>query len=289
MNFKRKLQDLLRSNVDVFAWTYADMHRLNEYKHIKPVKKKKRGLALEQNEAVCREVEELLKEDILRQVMYQTWVANPVMIKKRDGRWKMCVDFTDINKACLKDCYPLLDINQKLESLSRFRLKFFLDAYKGYHQIHMAEGDEDKTGFFIEKGVFCYWKMPFGLKNVGATYQSVSKEDMLIDIQETFDKLRAINMKLNPKMCSFGIKEGPFLGYLITKQGIKASFSKVKAISNLTSPKTLKEIQSLNGKLTSLSRFLSKGTDKSLPFIKELKSYKKTVQWTAAVEKAFQK
>ncbi|GKC47883.1 reverse transcriptase domain-containing protein [Tanacetum coccineum] len=219
-NFKRKLQDLLQSNVDVFAWNYADIHRLNEYKHIEPVKQKKRGLALEQNEAVSREVEELLKEDILREVIYQTWVANPVMIKKRDGRWKMCVDFTDINKACPKDCYPLPDINQKVESLSRRNLKAYVDDM---------------------------------------VIKSVSKEDMLIDIQETFDKLRAINMKLNPKKCSFGIKEGPFLGHLITKQGIKAASSKVKAISNLTSPKTLKEIQSLNGKLISLSRFLSKG------------------------------
>ncbi|GKD81481.1 reverse transcriptase domain-containing protein [Tanacetum coccineum] len=156
--------------------------------------------------------------------------------------------------------------------------------------------------------------MPFGLKNARATHQrlidkvfnnqigqnpeayvedmvikSVSKEDMLIDIQETFNKLWAINMKLNPKKCSFGIEEGPFLGHLITKQEIKDNPLKVKEISDLTSPKTLKEIQSLNGKLASLSRFLSKGIDKSLPFIKVLKSCKKTVQWTTDAEKAFQK
>ncbi|GJX28429.1 reverse transcriptase domain-containing protein [Tanacetum coccineum] len=112
----------------------------------------------------------------------------------------------------------------------------------------MAGGDEDKTSFFTRKGVFCYRKMPFSLKNAGASYQrlvkkvfnnqigrnleayvddmvikSVSDEDMLLDIQETFDRLRSINMKLNPKKCSFRVEEGPFLGHLIAKKGIKAN------------------------------------------------------------------
>ncbi|GJT54976.1 hypothetical protein Tco_0990030 [Tanacetum coccineum] len=100
---------------------------------------------------------------ILRKVKDQTWVANPVMVKKSDKGWRMCVDFTDINKACPKDCYPLSEIDWKVESLSGFWLKCFLDAYKGYHQIQMAE-DEEKTAFFTGEGTFCYRKMPFGLK-----------------------------------------------------------------------------------------------------------------------------
>ncbi|GJX41328.1 reverse transcriptase domain-containing protein [Tanacetum coccineum] len=121
--------------------------------------------------AACKEVKELTKAGILRKVKHQTWVANPVMVKKSDGGWRMCVDFTYINKACPKDCYPLPEIDWKVESLSGFRLKCFLDTYKGYHQIQMAEGDEDKTTFFAGEGVFCYRKMPFGLKNAEATYQ----------------------------------------------------------------------------------------------------------------------
>nr|GEV81811.1 reverse transcriptase domain-containing protein [Tanacetum cinerariifolium] len=120
--------------------------------------------------------------------------------------------------------------------------------------------------------------------------KSESKEAMLADIQETFDKLRAINMKLNPRKCSFIVEEGPFLAYLITKQGIIANPLKVKAISNLKPPKTIKEIQSLNEKLTALSRFLPKGTDKTLPFLKVLKNCasNKIVQWTHEAEKVFQ-
>ncbi|GKC96729.1 hypothetical protein Tco_1162171 [Tanacetum coccineum] len=114
----------------------------------------------------------------------QMWVANPVMVKKRDKKWRMFVDFTNINKACPKEGYPLPEIDWKVESVLGFRLKCFLDAYKGYHQIQMAEEDEDKTAFFVGKEVFCYQKMPFELKNAGATYQRQwCNEDLRIKLE----------------------------------------------------------------------------------------------------------
>ncbi|GKA25872.1 reverse transcriptase domain-containing protein [Tanacetum coccineum] len=221
------------------------------------------------------------------------------MVKKSDEGWRMCVDFTDINKACPKDCYPLPEIDWKIESLLGFRLKCFLDVYKGYHQIQIAEEDEDKTAFYAGEGVFCYKKMPFGLKKAGATYQrlvdkvfshqigrnleayvddmvikSTSKEEMLKDIQETFERFRSINMKLNPKKCSFGVEEGPFLGHLITKHGIKSNPLKVKAVIDLDHPRAQKDIQSLNENLAALSQFLSKGAERSLAFFKYSKGAK---------------
>ncbi|GJR42249.1 reverse transcriptase domain-containing protein [Tanacetum coccineum] len=180
----------------------------------------------------------------------------------------------------------------------------------------MAEEDEDKTAFYAREGVFCYKKTPFGLKNAGATYQwlvdkvfghqigrnledyiddmvikSTSEKEMLKDIQETFERFQSINMKLNPKKCSFGVEEGPFLGHLITKQGIKANPSKVKAVIDLDQPRTPKYIQSLNGKLAALSRFLSKGAERYLAFFKVLKGckYKKSIQWTTEADKALEK
>ncbi|XP_071713415.1 uncharacterized protein [Rutidosis leptorrhynchoides] len=93
------------------------------------------------------------------------------MVKKLDGGWRMCVDFTNIIKACPKDCYPLPEIDWKVKSLNGYQYKSFLDAYKGYHQIKMAKEDEEKTSFFTSRGIYCYQKMPFGLKNAGATYQ----------------------------------------------------------------------------------------------------------------------
>ncbi|GKA89665.1 reverse transcriptase domain-containing protein, partial [Tanacetum coccineum] len=96
------------------------------------------------------------------------------MVKNSDGTWRMCIDFMSLNKAYPKDSYPLPEIDQKIESLEGFRLKCFLDAYKGYHQIRMAKEDEEKTSFDIEQGTFYYEKMSFGLKNALNATKAVS-------------------------------------------------------------------------------------------------------------------
>ncbi|GKE77500.1 reverse transcriptase domain-containing protein, partial [Tanacetum coccineum] len=132
---------------------------------------KKRGQAADRNHAIQEEVKKLVDVGIMKEVHYHSWLSNPVMVKKHDGIWRMCVDFKDLNKACHKDGYPLPEIDWKVESLCRFPFKCFLDAYKGYHQIKMAKEDEEKTTFITTQGIFCYSKMPFGLRNAGATYQ----------------------------------------------------------------------------------------------------------------------
>ncbi|GJV52527.1 retrovirus-related pol polyprotein from transposon TNT 1-94 [Tanacetum coccineum] len=169
----------------------------------------------------------------MKEVHYHDWLSNPVMVKKHDDSWRMCVDFKDLNKACPKDGYPLPEIDWKVESLCGFPFKCFLDAYKGYHQIQMAKEDEEKTAFITSQGIFCYTKMPFGLRNAGATYQrlvdkafhkqigrnlevyvddlvikSRTEDEIVRDIEETFKTLREINMKLNPKKCTFRVEEG---------------------------------------------------------------------------------
>ncbi|GJY20693.1 hypothetical protein Tco_0393259 [Tanacetum coccineum] len=150
--------------------TIGGEHSLDTYPHIEPKAQKKRSLALDRRKVVADEVNEWLKAGIVRRVRYPTWVANPVLVKKVDGSWRMYIDFKDLNKACPKDLYPLLEIDWKIEWLMGFQYKCFLDAYKGYHQIQMTKKDEEKTTFHTEKGVFYYTKMPFGLKNAGATY-----------------------------------------------------------------------------------------------------------------------
>ncbi|GJZ46832.1 reverse transcriptase domain-containing protein [Tanacetum coccineum] len=209
---RTKLCSLLKENLDIFAWQPSDMTG------------KKKGQALERAKAIQTEVQKLVEAGIMREVYYHEWLSNLVMEKKHDGSWQMCVDFTDLNKASPQDCYPLPEIDWKVESLCGYPFKCFLDAYKGYHQIQMKELDEENTAFHTTHGVYCYTKMPFGLKNVGATYQQLvdkafdsqvgqnievyiddlvikshTKAEMLRDINETFRTLRKINMKLNPK------------------------------------------------------------------------------------------
>ncbi|GJZ91538.1 reverse transcriptase domain-containing protein [Tanacetum coccineum] len=248
-------------------------HRLNVREGCQPIRQKRRGQAPDRNKAIQEEVAKLVEAEIIREVHYHDWLSNPVMVKKHD------------------------EIDWKVESLYGYPFKCFLDAYKGCHQIQMAEEDEEKMAFHTNQGVSCYTKMSFGLKNAGATYQrlvdkafekqigrnlEVCVDDLVIkshtdheilrDVEETFHNLRRINMKLNPKKCTFCAEEGAFLGHVINMQGIKACPDKTEAVMKLQSPQTLKEAQSLNGKLESLNGFLSKSAEKSLPFFKTLKS-----------------
>ncbi|GJX48661.1 reverse transcriptase domain-containing protein [Tanacetum coccineum] len=285
-----------------------------EHSEQTPVRQKKRCQAAERNVAINDEVSKLVTVGIMREVHYHDCLSNPVIVNKSDNSWRMRVDFKDLNKACPKDSYPLPEIDWKVESLCGFPFKCFVDAYKGYHQIQMAEEDEEKTAFITNQGIFCYTKMPFGLRNADATYQrlvdktfhgqigrnlEVYVDDLVIkirmedevvrDIEETFKTLRKINMKLNPKKCTFGVKEGMFLGYQVNTKGIKICPDKVDTVLSLQSPKCLKDVQKLNGKLASLNRFLAKSVEKSLPFFKTLKkcTKKSDFLWTEEVEVAF--
>nr|GEU45054.1 reverse transcriptase domain-containing protein [Tanacetum cinerariifolium] len=199
-------------------------YRLKVREGSSPVRQKKRGQAADRNQEIQKEVGKIVEAGIMKEVHYHDWLSNPVMVKKHDGSWRMCVDFKDLNKACPKDGYPLPEIDWKVESLCGFPFKCFLDAYKCYHQIQMTKKDEEKTTFITRQGIFCYTKMPFSLRNVRETYQrmvdkafhkqigrnlEVYVDDLVIksrtedkivrDMEETFKTLREINMKLNPK------------------------------------------------------------------------------------------
>ncbi|GJV74386.1 reverse transcriptase domain-containing protein [Tanacetum coccineum] len=323
---KDQLKCLLKDNMGVFAWEPSEMtgvprqvieHALNVNPSLDPMCQKRRTFSTEKSGVVTNEVAEWVQAGIVRPVKYLTYISNPVLVKKADGTWRMCIDFKNISSACPKDYYPLPNIDCKVESVTGFKYKCFLDAYKGYHQIQIAEEDEGKTAFYTDQGTYCYTKMPFGLKNTGATYQrlvdstflsqiernleaymddmvikSRDEKTLLADISETFDNLKKINTKLNPKKCSFGVEEGKFLGYMMTLKGIRANPIKTRALANLHSPRTLKEMQSLSGKLAALNRFLAKSAERSLPFFNTLKNINKEnkheYRWTQEAEEAFQ-
>ena len=203
----------------------------------------------------------------IREVYYPDWLANVVMVKKANRKLRMCVDFTDLNKACPKDSYPLPRIDQLVNSTVGHRLLSFMDTFSGYNQIRMDETDQEKTSFVTSQGLFCYKVMPFGLKNAGATYQrlvnhmfrpqigrnvEVYVDDMLVksqdeeihldDLQETFDTLRQYNMKLNPSKCAFGVSSGKFLGFMVSHKEIKANLNKIQVILDVKPPQNIKEV-----------------------------------------------
>lgn len=114
-------------------------------------------------------MEKLQRAGFIREVAHPEWMTNVVLVKKSSGKWRMCVDFTDLNKACPKDSFPLPRIDVLVDSTSGHARLSFMDAFSGYNQIRMEKGDREKTSF-TNRGTYCYEVMPFGLKNAGATY-----------------------------------------------------------------------------------------------------------------------
>ncbi|RDX82506.1 hypothetical protein CR513_36693, partial [Mucuna pruriens] len=149
----------LQRNCDVFAWAPEDMpgidpnfmnHRLLMAEGARSVMQKKRKQGEEKRRAIQEETSKLLKVGFIREVRYPEWLANVVMVRKANGKWRMCTDYTDLNKVCPKDPYPLPNIDRLVDSVSGFEFLSFMDAYSGYNQIKMHPDDEEKTAFITE-------------------------------------------------------------------------------------------------------------------------------------------
>ncbi|XP_074376769.1 uncharacterized protein LOC141718283 [Apium graveolens] len=292
---KEGLSIFLLANLDVFAWSLSDMvgidpeimcHRLN-------IDPKHKGGSIK---------------------MKGQWLANPVLVKKPNGKWRTCVDFTDLNKACPKDSFPLPRIDQLVDATAGHALLSFMDAYSEYNQILIYEPDQEHTSFITDRGLYCYIGMPFGLINAGATYQrlvnkmfkkqigktmevyvddmlvkSKKAEDHIVDLAEMFHILRKYKMKLNPQKCVFNVESRKFLGFMVYHRGIEANPAKIKALLDMKSPTSVKQVQSLTGRIAALNRFVSKSSDRCKEFFKAIKGRGKDFPWTPECEDAFLK
>nr|GEU33215.1 reverse transcriptase domain-containing protein [Tanacetum cinerariifolium] len=239
-----------------------------------------------------KEIKEWIKVGIVRPIQYSTWISNPVLVKKVDNTWRMCIDFKNLNSTCPKDCFPLPKIELKIESVMGFPFKCFLDAYKEYHQIQMSKEDEEKTDFYTDQGTYCYTKMSFDLENARETYQRLkNREGHDHGHSENLRQLEEGQHEVESKEVLVQGKRGNFLGYTVTLEGIRANSKKKKVMADMQSLKTLKEMQSLSGKLTALNRFISRSAERALPFFDTLKNITKEnkddFRWTKEAEQAF--
>ncbi|GKB41477.1 hypothetical protein Tco_0886419 [Tanacetum coccineum] len=196
-------------------------------------RQKKRSQAPERNKAIQEEVERLVEAGIMKEVYYHSWLNR------------------------LEGGIPL-----------RIPLKMLPNAYKGYHQIKMAKEDEEKAAFITSQGIFRYLKMPFGLKNAEATYQCLVDKAFQKQIDRNLEgnKHEAESQKVHRRG---GRRHVP--GIHGKHKRNNSMSDKVEAVLSLPSPKSLKDVQKLNGKLASLNKFLAKSAEKSLPFFKTLK------------------
>jgi hypothetical protein len=287
-------------------------HTLEVNKIARPIKQKLQRFAKDRKQAIEVEVCKLLATGFIRACKHLVWLANPVLVPKKTGGLRMCIDYTDLNKHCPKDPFPLPRIDQVVDSTAGSVLLCFLDCYSGYHQIALHPDDEDKTTFITPHGIYCYKVMTFGLKNARATYQKAiqkclksqigknveayiddvviktTEEDKLIaDLAETFANLREFQWNLNPTKCAFGVPSGLLLGFMVGHRGIEANPAKVGAIRKMAKPSNKKNVMKLTGMMEALGRFINKLGEKGLPFFKLLKKADKFV-WDDEAQKTFE-
>jgi len=288
-------------------------HHLTMDPKVHPMRQRRRKFNEDRCLVVQEETKKLLSAGHIREIQYPEWLASVVLVKKANGKWRMRVDFTDLNKACPKDSYPLPSIDALVDSASGCKMLSFFYAFSGYNQIKMHPRDEGKTAFMTETCCYCYKVMPFGLKNASATYQRLMDrilapmlgrnvqayvDDMVVtsqergrhtvDLEELFATIANYSLKLNPEKCVFGVEEGKFLGFLHTERGIEANPDKCAAILAMRSPASVKEVHQLTGQMAALSRFVSAGGDKGHPYFQCLKRNSRFV-WTEECEAAFLK
>jgi hypothetical protein len=219
-------------------------------------------------------------------------------VQKKDGQWRVCVDFRDLNRATPKDEFPMPVAEMLINAVAGHKILSFMDGNASYNQIFMALEDVNKTAFRVPGalGLFEYVVMTFGLKNAGATYQramnyilhdlirklveiyiddivvkSVSVEGHLGDLRQVLERTRRFRLRMTPKKCSFGVSASQFLGFLVHERGIEIGFKSQEAVRTMVPPTTKRELQQLIGKINFVRRFISNLSRWIEPFMELVK------------------
>jgi hypothetical protein len=231
-----------------------------------------------------------------------SWLANVVVVKKKNCKWRMCTDITDLNKCCSKDDFLLSRIDKVVDSVAGYETMALLDCFFGYHQIWFCNEDEEKTSFITPFGTYCYLRMPEGLKNAGPTFcrmtRAILKDQMqrniftyidnivvaskkkatkINDLAETFTNMRSA-VEVKPREMCFGVQKVKVLGCLVSVIGIKANPDKINAIVHMKPPQSRKEVQRLTCRITAQNWFMAKLAEQSLPFFAVLRG-SESFQW----------
>jgi putative transposase len=241
-------------------------HLLNVDPKATPKRQHLRRFADDRRDTIKKELAKLLATGFIREVFHPVWLANPALVRKKNtNEWRMCVDYTDLNKHCRKDPFGLTRIDQVIDSTAGCDLLCFLDCYSGYHQISIKEEDKEKTALITPFDAYCYTTMSFGLKNTSATYQRA--------IQACFRK--QLNKNVEAYVDDVVVKTRNSDTLITDLEKTFASLQeyqwKISAITKMKAPTCIKDVQKLTGCMAALNRFISKLRERGLPFFKPLK------------------
>ena len=313
---KTRLITLLNEYCDVFAPAEGPNGHTTVIQHAispsgLPIHQPLRRLSEALKDTVKSEVQRMLHQDVIRPSA-SPWSSPVVMVKKKDGSWRFCIDYRKLNAVTHRDAYPLPRIDVTLDSLVRCKYFTILDLASGYWQVAVEESDKQKTAFSTPQGHFEFNVMPFGLTNAPATFQRLMEcvlsgltykqcliyLDDIIVFSTTFDEhierlthvfqaLRAAHLQLKLSKCTFMQKEVVYLGHIVSADGVKPDPRKVSAVLDSQAPSNVKELRHFFGLTNYYCKFISSYANIADPLYKLLKGNKKSFQWTTTCQQAF--
>ena len=315
---KSSLHNLIAEYADVFVGPDGMLGRTDKVKHVidtgdsKPIKLPPRRLPLSQKEVVKKEIDRMLAEDVI-EPSDSPWAAPIVLVTKKDGTPRSCVDYRKLNAITRKDAYPLPRMDDSLDALSGAKWFSTLDLASGYWQVALDENDREKTAFASYKGLFQFKVLPFGLSNSPASFmrlvqvvlhgmtfeQCLAYLDDIIVIGSTFDsalenlklvfeRFREANLKFKPSKCSLFQKHVSYLGHVVSEDGIKCDPKKVESVKNWPTPKNVSEVRSFLGTASYYRRFIKNFSSIAYP-LSQLTQKNKPFTWSQTHHEAFDK
>ena len=315
---KTTMITLLKEFHDVFAWSYEDMrgldpqlyqHQIHLSKDAKTVAQRRYRMNPNYATKVKEEIDKLLRVGFIRPVKKATWLSPIVVVPKKNGKIRVCVDYRKLNAATVTDAFPLPFTDGVLDAVAGHEVYSFLDGFSGYNQIRMHPDDQEKTAFVTEWGVFVAVVMMFGLKTMPTTFQRIIMEifgefipafmqvflddfvvysregDHLQYLRLCLEKCRVYRLSLNPAKCVFGVSSGALLGHIVSKDGIAVDPDKVKAILEAPAPTTAKALSRFLGQIRWHSRMLRYLADLATPLHAAV--HRTPFQWTDTEDTAY--
>ncbi|GFT37120.1 retrovirus-related Pol polyprotein from transposon 17.6 [Trichonephila clavipes] len=305
----QEFEDVFSRNSSDIGHTTVTQHRIDTADH-PPIKQHPRRLPFAKQEEAGTLLREMQENDII-EPSSSPWASPIVLVRKKDGSTRFCVDYRKLNDVTKKDRYPLPRIDDTLDTLSGHKWFSTLDLKSGYWQVEIHPEDREKTAFTSGQGLWQFKVMPFGLCNAPATFERLMEtvlkgltfeacliylddviiggrtfEEHLQNIRKVLSKLRDANLKLNPSKCKFFQKEVNYLGHIISAEGVRTDPEKVSAVMNWKRPENLRELRSFRGLCTYYRKFV-KGFSNIAGPLHKLTESKQKFQWTKECEDSF--
>ena len=316
-SFRRTLVDILCSYEDVFSKSENDLGLTDIVTHqidtgnARPIRQPLRRYPPAHVEAISEHVDTMLAQGTI-EAASSPWASNVVLVKKKDGSLRCCIDYRQVNSLTRKDAYPLPRIDACLDAMSGAQWFSTFDLRSSYHQVKVDPKDSDKTAFICPRGMYRFRTMPFGLCNAGATFQrlmdivmsglhpeicliylddiivfSASAEQHLERLITVLARLRTAGLKLKPQKCAFFQKSVSFLGHVISEKGIATDPIKTEAVVQWPVPRNVKELRSFIGLSSYYRRFVKDFANIAAP-LHELQKQGRPFRWTSEAQEAFE-